>query len=168
MTYSTDNDVLRKISHIKVPSGLSISKFRDDAYVEINVEIRDLYVVPVASSDDTDMNYLKVIEQDLAAGKLLLDVSTVHQLEELHAYAEFLITKANDKIIKLSSQDIVLVSAGRNTDSSNDVIDPPIIQGKAADKYSTFNRPISGIENDAIEGVVDSGKYNSLTDNKTI
>ncbi|HFC76728.1 MAG TPA: hypothetical protein ENJ27_00670, partial [Candidatus Moranbacteria bacterium] len=168
MTYSTNNDVSLKISHIKIPSGLSIDDFRDEAYNEINAEIRGLYVVPVDSDDETDMGYLKVIEQNLAAGKLLLDVATANEIEQLHSYASFLIDKATKNLSKIIDQKIVLSGAERNTISSDDVVNPAKLQGKAPDSHSTFGRPMSGIENDAIEGKVDSEKYNSLEDTKTL
>jgi hypothetical protein len=66
MSYSIDTNVLGRISHIKIPSGLLVSEFRDEAFSEININIRQQYVVPVVSTNDTDMDYLRDIEADIA------------------------------------------------------------------------------------------------------
>ena len=168
-TYSTDNDVSRKLAQVTISSNIIISDFRIEAYNLINAKIRNLYIVPVESTDDTDKGILKSIESSLTAGNILLAVATLHEVDNVHEYGKILINRANQSIRDLVSQKIVLSkNAARDTDDSDEIIDPPIIEGEAPDSYATFDRPMSGIENDAIEGKVDSKKYNSLEDTKTI
>ena len=168
MTYSTDNDVASKYSHLKISNDLTVSDYRKEAYNDINIEISKLYVVPVVSTKDIDSDYLKSIESRLAAGNILIAVASVSEIENVHEYGKLLIEQATDKINKLLDQSIILTGAPKDTDDSDELIDAGKIQGSAPDEYGTFEREMSGIENDAIEGVVDSEKYNSLEDNKEV
>ena len=168
-TYSIDNDVSENLSYITVPSGIVVDSFRVEAYNHINSRIRKIYTVPVDSADITDIAILKSIESKRSAGRILLAVATVHEVENVSEYGKLLINEAKNEIKDLEDEKVVLsIDAERDTDDSDEVIDPPIITGSAADDYPTFDRPMSGIENDAIEGKVDSEKYNELEDNKRI
>jgi hypothetical protein len=168
-TYCIDSDVNIKLSNIKVASGIVTETFRVGAFNRINAKLRKLYIVPVVSTDDTDIGLLKGIESNIAAGRLLLSVSTINELENAHAYALELIKQGEGELKELVSEDLVLsAEAERDTDDSDEAVNPPFILGHAPDANSTFNRPMSGIENDAIDGIVDSGVYNSLYDNKTV
>jgi hypothetical protein len=164
MTYSTDTNVLGRINHIKVPSGVLISEFRDDAFDEINIQIRKLYTVPVASTDDTDMGFLKSIEADLAGGKLLLDISTVQEIDSLHSLGMELIKRSSINISKIVAQSIVLIGAEKDTDSSDAMINFPSITLKSPDEFDNFNRKPSGIEQDAADGMTNTREYNSMED----
>jgi len=165
-TYSTDNDIASKYSHLKISNDLTVGDYREEAYHEINMEISKLYIVPVVSTKDIDQEYLKSIESRLAAGNILIAVASVSEVENVHEYGKLLIDQAREKIDKLIDQTIILTGAPKDTDDTDELIDAGKIQGSAADEYSTFNRPMSGIENDAIKGKTDSEKYNSLEDNK--
>jgi hypothetical protein len=167
-TYSIDNDVAEKYSHLTIPSGLSVPAYRDNAYNIINANLRKLYVVPIDSTNAVDLGYLKIIESELAAGKIIQAVATVHEAEGIHEYGETLIKSAEEFLGKLIDENIILSGATRDTDDSSDVVNAPIIHGSSADDYAAFDRPMSGIENDAIEGKVDSEEYNELEDTKTI
>lgn len=169
ITYSNDGDVSEKLSNVTIPADMVIYNFRLASYNRINAKIRKLYSIPVNSSDGTDMAILKSIESCLAAGRLLIAIATLHQMDNVSEYGKTLIKQGEDELKELEDEDIVLSeSSTRATDTADDVIDPPVISGGASDNYPTFDRPMSGIENDAIEGKVDSEEYNSLTDNKTI
>jgi hypothetical protein len=132
------------------------------------MKLRSLYAIPIDSTDSNDLAYLKSIESRLSAGNILIAVSTVDQLKEVHEYGKFLIDQAYKKLGSLIKEEIILTGATQDTDKSDNVVDPPVIQGSAADDYAAFDRPMSGIENDALEGVVDSEKYDSLEDNKEV
>ena len=167
-TYSIDNDVAEKYSHLTVPSGLSVPAYRSDAYNIVNVRLRKLYVIPIDSTNSTDLGFLKIIESELAAGKIIQAVATVHEAEGIHEYGDTLIKSAESLLEMLENEKIVLSGATRDTDDSSDMVNPPVIHGSAADDYATFDRPMSGIENDAIEGKVDAEEYNELEDTKMI
>lgn len=168
MSYSNDKDVASKYSHLKISSDVVVKDYREEAYNEINMRISNLYVIPIDSTDTNDTAYLKAIESRLAAGNILIAVSTVDELEDVHEYGKFLIEQAFNKIDELIKQTVILKGATKDTDKSDNLIDAGKLQGSAADEHSTFDRPISGIENDAVEGVVDSEEYNSLEDNKEV
>jgi len=167
-TYSNDKDVASKYSHLKISSDVIVNEYREEAYNDINMRIKSLYIIPIDSVDTNDLAYLKSIEARLAAGNILIAVSTVDELEDVHEYGKFLIDQATSRIDELVKQNIVLKGATKDTDKSDNIIDAGKLQGSSADSYSTFDRPISGIENDALEGVTDSKKYNSLEDNKEV
>jgi hypothetical protein len=145
-----------------------IANYRTRAYNRINARLRKVYVIPIVSTDATDIGFLQNIEANLAAGNILLAVATLNEAENLHEYGKSLIDKAEKELDELSEEEIVLSSlAIRDTDDSDEAVDPPAILGGASDEYATFERPMSGIENDALEGKVDSEKYSELEDTKT-
>lgn len=168
-TYSKDGDVSENLANVTMPSDLVIENFRTEAYNHINARLRNIYVVPVVSDDATDQAILQSIEAKRAAGRMLLAVATLHEVENVSEYGKLLVAEANKEIDELKKEEVVLSSsATRDTDDSDEAIDVPIIQGGAADDYSTFDRPMSGIENDAVEGKVDAEKYDELEDVKTV
>lgn len=168
VTYSADKDVSSKYSHLKISSDVVVNDYREEAYNEINMKISNLYIIPIDSTNVNDIAYLKSIESRLAAGNILIAVSTTDELDELHNYGKFLIDQAVSKIDELIKQTIILRGATIDTDKADNIIDAGKIQGSAADAYSTFDRPISGIENDAIEGRVNAEKYSSLNDTNEV
>lgn len=168
-TYAKDGDVSENLSNITMPADMVIDNFRVEAYNHINARLRKIYIVPVVSADATDVAVLKSIEAKRAAGRILIAVTTLHEVENVSEYGKVLITEAKNELKELEQEMVVLSSeAVRDTDDSDEAIDSPTITGNAADDYATFDRPMSGIENDAIDGKIDSEKYNSLEDNKTI
>lgn len=168
-TYCTDADVSEKLSNVTIPTDMQIESFRTAAYNRINAKLRRLYVVPIATTDVTDLGVLESIEANIAAGRLLMAVATLHEIESVSEYAKTLIAQGNSELNELLDEKVVLSEeAERATTTADDAIDPPRILGGASDDYATFDRPMSGIENDAIEGKVDSEKYNSLEDNLTL
>lgn len=167
-TYSIDNDVSEKYSHLTIPSGLSVPAYRSNAYNIINARLRTLYVVPIDSTDATDLGFLKIVESEMAAGKIIQAVATVHEAEGIHEYGDTLIKSAENLLKMMEGEKIILHGATRDTNDVSDVVNPPVLHGSAADDYATFDRPMSGVENDAIEGKVDAEKYNELEDTKII
>ena len=167
-TYSKDNDVERKYSHLTIPTKVTIADFQEDAYNYINSRLRKLYKIPIDSTDDTDKGILKLIEAGLAAGNVLMAVAAVHEADGVHKYGKSLVDSAEEKLEMLENQEIVLTGATRDSDSSDDIANAPLMSGSSADDFSTFDRPMSGIENDAIEGSVDAEAYNEVEDTKTL
>jgi hypothetical protein len=168
MSYSIDTNVLGRISHIRIPSGLLVSEFREEVFSEINIQIQKLYTVPVVSTSQTEMDFLRDIEADIAGGRLIMDVALVQEAENLHEYGVELAKRGQKKLDLIIGEKVILVGAEKDTDFSDDQLSFPKIQGKAVDEYGFFDRPIAGVENDAIEGKTDAEKYNSLEDTKTI
>lgn len=164
MTYSEDTDVRGRIAHVKIPSGVLVSSHREAAYTDINIQIRQLYTVPVNSTDQTDMDWLRDVEADLAGGTLLLDVATVNQISELHEFAMELIKRSTIKLTKLLSQNIVLIGAEKDTDSTDNQIDFPLVSLRSPDASDSFNRRPSGIDMDAREGRINTREYVEMDD----
>lgn len=156
MTYSTDTNILGRISHIKTASGVSVSEYRESAYTKININIRKLYTVPIVSSEQTDMDFLRDTEADLAGGTLILNVASVHKLEGLSEFGQFLIDNATANLDKLISEDIILVGAEEDTDSNDNMINFPVIEFNSPDSYSNFNKKQSEIDEDISEGLVNT------------
>lgn len=168
-TYSKDGDVSEKLANIKISSDIVIDNFRKSAYNRINARLRKLYVVPVVSTDDIDIAILKSIEANITAGRILIAVATLHEVENVSEYGKLLIQQGESELKDLTEEIIVLsTSAERDADDSDEAVNPPLILGSSADEYSTFDRPMSGIENDAIEGKVDAEEYSELYDIKTL
>lgn len=158
-----------KLSQVTIPADMVVDNFRSNAYNRINAKIRAIYTVPVASSDATDMAILKDIEANLAAGRLLLAVATLHEMENVSEYGKLLIEQGEKELKELAEEIVVLSSgAARDADDSDEAVDPPQILGQSPDEEATFARPMSGVENDMIEGKVDAEAYNELEDNRTI
>lgn len=149
---------------MKIPSGVLVSSQRESAFTEINIQIRRLYIVPVDSSDQTDMDFLKDIEADLAGGKLLLDVSTVQEIDSLHSLGMELIKRASINLTKITEEKVVLIGAQKDTDDSDDKVNFPLLSFSSPDEYGIFDRRPSGIEQDAADGIVNTREYNSLED----
>lgn len=169
MTYSLDGDVSRKITHISIATGLLISEFREEAYTNINIKLRTKYVVPVDSDDETDMDFLKSIESDLAAGSLILDIAANTQEDSgLDDYGKYLIDKGYAKLDKILKDSVILIGGEDNELNEDNYKNPARLGVNSPDNYGTYNRPMSGIENDAIEASVDAEKYNSLEDNEQL
>jgi hypothetical protein len=165
-TYSKDSDVERKYSHLTIPTKVTISDFQSDAYNYINSRLRKLYKIPIDSTDSTDIGILKLIESGLAAGNVLMAVAAVHEADGVHKYGKSLVDSAEEKLEMLENQEIVLTGATRDTLGAEDLADAPLMSGSSADDYATFDRPISGIENDNIEGSIDAEAYNEVEDTK--
>ena len=102
-TYSIDNDVSENLSYITVPSGIVVDSFRVEAYNHINSRIRKIYTVPVDSADITDIAILKSIESKRSAGRILLAVATVHEVENVSEYGKLLINEAKNEIKDLEA-----------------------------------------------------------------
>jgi hypothetical protein len=157
MTYSTDSDVMRKIAHVALASGLLPKEFRDEAYTDINIELRKLYAVPISSSDDSDLQFLKTIESNMAAGLLILDISATSENEsELDAYGEYLIDKGEERLQKLVNRTVVLIGAEDQTDDSSYSEEASFVNLQSPDDYSTFSRPMSEVDQAAADGLVDA------------
>jgi len=169
MTYSIDTDVSRKISHITIATGLNISDFREEAYGNMNILLRKKYVVPIDSTDATDTAFLKSIESDLAAGMLVLDIAaSTKEDSELDKYGQYLVDKGTAKVEKIIEGTVVIIGGEDNESNVENYQNPAQIQLESSDDYATFDRPMSGIENDAIEAKIDAERYDSLNDNEQL
>ena len=169
MSYCKDNDITEKFSNVTLPQTIVVANYRNAAYNRINARLRRIYIVPIVSTDAIDQAILQSIEANIAAGRVLLAVATLHEVENVHEYGKLLISQGEKELKELEEETVVLSSgAARDTDDSDEGIESARILGGAADDYPTFDRPMSGIENDALEGKVDSEKYNELEDTKTV
>ena len=164
MSYSTDAQVLAKIGNIKIAaSGILIPSMRLFASNQIDIRIRQLYVTPVVSTDLADMQYLQDIEANYSAGVLLQDIATQHSLKEISVTGKVLEQRAMKAIDKLVAGNPVLIGAIPNPNAANTEVFSTIILN-TPDKTAYFDRPISGIENDAIKGNYDAKQYNAVED----
>jgi hypothetical protein len=165
MSYSTDDQVLGKIAHVKVPSGL-VTPMRVFASNQIDIRIRKLYVTPVVSIDTADMQYLQDIEADLAAGRLIQNIATLHSLKDVSAIGIKQENSALKRIDDILTEKIILQGAQVNPNANNIEVNFSTIILDSPDTVSAFGRPLSGIENDAIDGNYDSNRYNPIEDLK--
>lgn len=167
-TYSSDEDVREKFAHITITDDLVVGNFRDAAFSYINMRIRNLYVVPVSGSLNT-MSFLKHMEADFAAGKILASVGTLQSSSEVSEYGKMLMISGQKALDLISSHDgknpaITLEGAAVDTDKSDNAADFPLLGLDSPDDFATYNRPMSGVENDAILAKTNSEKFNSLED----
>jgi hypothetical protein len=167
-TYSSDVNVTEKISHVSLPEKLVVANFRDEAFTYMNMRLRSLYLTPVSGSLTT-MSYLKHLESNLAAGKILMAVGTVNASSELSEYGKMLMGLGEKALALVLGSDtkepgVVLEGAPLDPDKSDNLADFPHVVLDSPDDFATFNRPISGIESDAIRAVTDAKEYSEEND----
>lgn len=172
-TYSTDQNVTEKIAHVSLPEKIVVGNYREQAYNYINMRIKGLYIVPVSGSLQ-DMTYLKHVESEYSAGKILLSVGVVNDSSNISEYGKMLVGAAEKAIDLIAgsvdgkmSPSLVLSGAILDTDKTDNSADFPIVGISSPDTVGIFDRPISGIENDALLGKTDSEEYSALNDNLT-
>lgn len=169
-TYSTDPNVTEKIAHVVLPEKIVVGNYREQAYNYINMRLKGLYVVPVSGSLQ-DMTYLKHVESEYSAGKVLLAVGVVNESASISEYGKMLV-KAAERALDLvagsvdgkSAPSLTFSGAALDPDKSDNSADFPAMGLHSPDEHATFDRPMSGIENDAILGKVDSEEHSPLND----
>lgn len=134
----------------------------------MNMRLRSLYLTPVSGSLMT-MSYLKHLESNLTAGKILMAVGTTNASSELSEYGKMLIgigEKALSLVLGSDSKEpqVVLEGAPLDPDKSDNLADFPSVVLDSPDTFATFNRPMSGIDNDAILAVTDAKEYDATND----
>jgi len=84
--YADASDVDQILSQLPVASGVSRQAFLDSAEAEIHANLIGIYKVPVevlstvaTTVSGVTHNILQSIQQDLAAGRLLLSLATANQ-----------------------------------------------------------------------------------------
>lgn len=151
-----------------VGSGTDRTHFINKATDKMNAAFAGIYQIPIEIPSTVatvvsgaTTNLLKSINQDYAAGLLLLSLSAVHEIDNLHSYAMEMKRSAISEINKIHKRELVLVGVIADTDPSDDApraskikVDSPdgksnIAQtsANATDEKSYFNRPHNEIGN---------------------
>ena len=172
MAWCTESDVNKMLNDMPVGSGVDRPHFINKAEDNMNAAFAGIYEIPITipSSVATVVsgattNLLQSINEDLAAGLLLLSLASVHEIDSLHSYAKDMEKRAISKIDKIHSRKLVLVGATADTDPSDDapraskvIVSSPdgksdIAQSSsnATDEKSYFNRPHNEIANPAFD-----------------
>jgi len=130
-----------------------------------------IYDVPieVASSVATTIsgvtyNILNTVQKNLAAGNLLLSLTTSIENLAIHDYGRYLVEGAMNTLEDIKTQKIILPGATIDTNQSDDAANPPQLRysspdgtDTARDSGSYFNRPYEQVANkdDEITGGID-------------
>ena len=155
MGYAVSSDVDQVIGKLPVASGVLRQGFLDSAEATMDTYFIGIYNVPieVLSSVATTVsgvtaNVLKSIQQNLAAGNLLLSLTTSTENASIHDYGRYLVEGATKILDDIKTQVFILPGATLDTDRSDDVARPSHIQYSspdgtdiARDSGSFFNRP---------------------------
>jgi hypothetical protein len=161
MGYAVASDLDQILAKLPVASGVLRQGFLDAAEAEIHAATIGIYEVPIVvpSSVATTISgvtvgILKSIEQDLAAGRLLLALATSTENTEIHDYGKFLVDGAVAKLTDIKTQVLILPGATLDSDPNDDKPRPSQISysspdGKdvAVDTGSYFNRPYEQVAN---------------------
>lgn len=151
-TYSNDQDVKNKLMDSDLPATISVEAFRSDAYSRINIELRRVYTVPVASADSVDMDYLKFMEAEYAAGLLLMNMAMPSEDRTLHAYGKSLVKGAQDKLMKILNQEVLLEGAAVAELKSNKESRPFKMTLNSPDGDSYFGHKMSDVNINSMLG----------------
>jgi hypothetical protein len=99
------------------------SQFVNMAAEDIDSHLGHIYVTPI-EVEDTPRNrpttlMLKRINRLLASGRIVLDLATAGEQDNLHAYGRSLVKEAMDLLEKIAAGEIVLAGAERIDDVVN-------------------------------------------------
>ena len=165
MGYAITTDLDQILSQLPVASGVSRQAFLDSAEAEIHTAMIGLYKVPVevlstvaTTISGVTYNILKSIEQDLAAGRLILSLATTNENEQIHDYGKFLVDGATSKLKDIKTRVLILPGATVDEDRTDDnprpnkvLFSAPDGKSTATDEKSFFNRPYEQVANPSNE-----------------
>jgi hypothetical protein len=164
--YAACRSVLEAIGDVPLPDGIDISRYIKRAEARVDTFLVGLYVTPVDVSTDAisqeAIDILDNITSDLSTGYLLQGLGAIQQVKGLNAYAKELIDRAEIDLQKIKSQEIVLVGAVVETNTSANMavfpkclVSSPDGQSIAKDSKSYFNRPYNQVANPTYEVDID-------------
>lgn len=139
--YSAVGDLL--IGDVQVGSFLDPQKFIDDAAAEMDARIGMVYVLPLPTLEPHLITLLKLINNRLASGRLIMAAAIAAEDKELHAYGESLIRDAYDDLKKILDGSIQLDGAVVR-DTGNYGLGPSVNGGDAVswvDAFENFAYP---------------------------
>jgi len=155
--YCTNEDLLIA-SNLPMPTGLSKSKFVQDAADEIDMHISGLYATPVIFiGAENQMKYqatilfLKHLNAHLATGRLIMAIDVSGEQTALHAYGVSLVKNALLLLAKIVAREVILEGALPNAndpDESAPSARPYIFQLDAMSGVESFYQLVqSGLVN---------------------
>lgn len=170
MSYATATDVDQVIGKLPVASGVLRQGFLDSAEAIMHTYMTGLYNVPIEVKSDVPTtisgvtyNILNTIQKNLAAGNLLLSLTTSTENLAIHEYGKYLVETATITLENIKTQKMILPGATLDTDKSDDVVRPVTMQYSspdgsdvAKDSGSYFNRPykqVANKDNEIIGGI---------------
>lgn len=120
--YSDVADLL--IGDMQLGSMLDPQKAIDDAYAEMNIRIGMVYEMPLPMSllSDNNKNLLRLINNRLASGRLIMAAATGGEAQKVHAYGQSLVEMAFCDLALILEGTIPLDGATRSTDTDRSSI----------------------------------------------
>lgn len=136
MAYSVVGDLL--IGDVQVGTFLSPQSFVDEAADEMNARIGMLYELPLPTTLPTHLLILlKLINNRIASGRLIMAAAVGGEDRELHAYGESLVRDAYDDLKKILDGAIALDGAEKR-DTGNYGHGPSVNGGDEVSWVSVF------------------------------
>jgi hypothetical protein len=164
--YCPNRSVLEAIGDVPLPDGIDLSRYINRAEATVDNALRGLYVTPVDISTSAikqeAIDILDSITVDLAAGYLLQGLGAIQQVKSLNAYAKEMIDRAKADLERIKNQEIVLVGAVAETNTSANMavfpkclVSSPDGLSTAKDSKSYFNRPYDQVADPTYEIDID-------------
>ncbi len=136
--YSLVTDLL--IGDVQLGALLDAQMFVNDAADEMNVRIGMVYDLPLPVSMPVHIRtLLKMINNRIASGRLIMSAAVGGQMRELHAYGESLVRDAYADLEKILNGTIPLDGAVVK-ENGNQSLGPSIISGDAYSAVTAFER----------------------------
>lgn len=130
MAYSSDSDLL--IGNIPLPGYISPTKIVDDAADEIDSQLGFIYVTPISAYEGGPLTrparlLLKRINNNLASGRLILQLASSDENRQVHAYGWQLIEEATAALKCIREGEVVLEGAERLPNAVTEAVTVPLI-----------------------------------------
>lgn len=157
--YCTEDDVLQRVNNVAIKSGVDVTTFINDAVSDIHMAAVTLYIVPFGTNDGISSvasgavsDILRDITARRAAGRLILSATINQENDNIHAFAEEMITSTDEFLKRLRKREQVLPGLALDTDKSDDFskkmsiqISSPDGTESVKDSESYYNRPYDSI-----------------------
>lgn len=130
MAYSLVSDLL--LGDLAVSVSVNKQKFIDDAAEEIDSKLGFVYELPLSDLPSYQKKLLKLINNKLASGRLILTLAIGGEDTALHAYGLRLVTEATNELMLIANGGVELDATSTATiDTSNDM--RPVIHNHDAE-----------------------------------
>lgn len=136
-TYSAVSDLL--LGDVQLGSLMDPQKFVNDACDEMNVRIGMVYSLPLPTLESHLTTLLKLINNRIASGRLIMAAAIGSEAANLHAYGESLVRDAYADLAKILDGTIPLDGATRRP-NGNQALGPSVINGDTYSGVTAFER----------------------------
>lgn len=146
MPWSTKDDLL--IGDLRVSAAVDAEAIVEDAALEMEAKLGLVYVLPLPGGLPTHiLTTLKLINNRLASGRLIMQVAIGGEDHTLHKYGQSLVEMAYADLDRIMNGSIPIAGAERV--DTNEADGPKIIQTDATSPLDVFNTFTSGTDYDA-------------------